>query len=152
VKSIYGEGSTFEFCVIISRPELVEETTEQEIFEKKRLSIDKFSPQRKSVPQILLNHDDSMYSISIPSESVDYTIDKAFSPRPNSARRFLRTSPRHSLQTKRETLQPKCQCPQILVVDDNIFNIVSIQSMLKSVLITSDSASNGEEAIKRLAV
>lgn len=44
-----------------------------------------------------------------------------------------------------------CQCPDILVVDDNAFNIYSLRKQLESFNFKIDSANDGEEAVKQVA-
>lgn len=44
----------------------------------------------------------------------------------------------------------KCVCPPILVVDDDMFEVISLQEILKSLGFQSNYAPNGSEAILRL--
>jgi signal transduction histidine kinase/FixJ family two-component response regulator len=41
-----------------------------------------------------------------------------------------------------------CKCPPILIVDDDIFNIYALQSILKQFAVSAVTAYNGEEAIE----
>lgn len=43
---------------------------------------------------------------------------------------------------------PICECPPILIVDDQLFNRISLTAMLKVHNIASDTANNGIEAVK----
>ena len=43
-----------------------------------------------------------------------------------------------------------CSCPQILVVDDDVFNITALQTILNGLGYSSQSAYNGQQAIKKV--
>ena len=51
------------------------------------------------------------------------------------------------LTTSRET---KCHCPKVLIVDDDVFNITALNIILDKLGFASDSAYNGEQAIKKV--
>lgn len=42
-----------------------------------------------------------------------------------------------------------CQCPAVLIVDDDIFNIAALGSILKKLAIATESAFNGQNAINK---
>ena len=44
----------------------------------------------------------------------------------------------------------KCICPKILVVDDDMFNVICLQEILKNMGFESDYAANGSEALAKL--
>ena len=43
-----------------------------------------------------------------------------------------------------------CQCPSVLVVDDDTFNLEAVENILKSLQITCDIAFNGKEALEKI--
>lgn len=43
-----------------------------------------------------------------------------------------------------------CECPLVLIVDDNLFNITTCQSILKKMKINSDKVNNGLEAVLKV--
>lgn len=45
--------------------------------------------------------------------------------------------------------QEVCRCPEVLVVDDESFNLIAIGSILGSLEISAENAFNGEEAIEK---
>jgi len=45
---------------------------------------------------------------------------------------------------------PKCNCPDILVVDDDAFNHLTLENLIKPFGLTSKSCFNGDEAIKEV--
>ena len=52
----------------------------------------------------------------------------------------------------RETLPKgwKCNCPKVLIVDDDVFNITALNLILEKLGFVSDSAYNGEQAIRKI--
>ena len=44
-----------------------------------------------------------------------------------------------------------CECPKIMVVDDDGFNILTIETMLKSLDIKSDTATSGVECLRKIS-
>lgn len=61
-------------------------------------------------------------------------------------------SMKNRLRKERDSIisLPKCLCPEILVVDDDSFNIIAIESILQSLGRKNDRAFNGLEAIQRV--
>jgi len=63
---------------------------------------------------------------------------------------------RWTLQTTKMHSQPNqspkamCECPRVLIVDDNLFNIMAYEVILKPLGIKSDSAYNGKSALEKL--
>lgn len=59
-----------------------------------------------------------------------------------------------SIQVNENERSSSCQCEQrnqILIVDDNVFNVMTLQCILKeSAGVESDAAVNGEEAVERV--
>src|SRR5690606_11967607 len=46
----------------------------------------------------------------------------------------------------------KCKCPPILIVDDDIFNIMSLEMILKTLSLSCDKAYHGHEALEKLRI
>ena len=46
---------------------------------------------------------------------------------------------------------PPCQCPKVMIVDDDGFNILTLETMLKSLDIESDTALSGTECLKKIS-
>jgi len=49
-----------------------------------------------------------------------------------------------------ENKSPKCSCPNILIVDDDAFNHLTLESIVKSLDLTFKSCFNGDEAVKEV--
>lgn len=53
--------------------------------------------------------------------------------------------------TEKANLNPQlCKCPPILVVDDDIFNIVAFETLVKKLDYQCDSAYNGQQALEKV--
>ena len=50
------------------------------------------------------------------------------------------------LKTRHKT---RCHCPEVLVVDDDSFNIMAVESILHSINLTNHRAFNGQEAVQK---
>ena len=57
------------------------------------------------------------------------------------------SNPLKALRTPRDE---KCKCSKVLVVDDDVFNITALKLILDKLGFVSDSAYNGEQAIKKI--
>jgi CheY-like chemotaxis protein len=54
------------------------------------------------------------------------------------------------ISSVQETKETTCSCSQILVVDDDVFNIMALQHLLKSLCLKCDFAYNGVQAIEKI--
>ena len=62
----------------------------------------------------------------------------------------LNNNPARAIINSHPNLQSgKCLCPQILVVDDDSFNIMAIESILQSINLNNHRAFNGKEGIQK---
>ncbi|KAL4466673.1 hypothetical protein ABPG72_016790 [Tetrahymena utriculariae] len=59
------------------------------------------------------------------------------------------SSDKDKVATKIKSIQWKCECPKILVVDDNDFNLYTIQIRLQQYTIRIDKASSGQIALDK---
>ena len=61
--------------------------------------------------------------------------------------KFLNESSKDEVQTRISTSEKKCNCTNILLCDDEKFNLNAIQNMLKKYKINCDLCNNGKECI-----
>jgi len=68
--------------------------------------------------------------------------------------RLVPTSKRHQSQLHRAfhiEEEVKCQCPRVLIVDDEPFNIIAMKGQLEMFgIIGSEKAFNGKEALEKV--
>mgnify|MGYP000861729448 FL=1 len=132
IESAKGKGSTFSFVIQdLSKCMILAELQEN--------------------PGVELDVIDNSVDISITNDQISngYKMnDYQMNPRPSSLSHISQTS--REYKPHEIDLQITCKCPPILVVDDDCFNIVTIENMLKSLGKTCDIAFNGELAIKKI--
>jgi len=136
VRSNLNDGSRFSFYV--DRNQKLDVQNTSELFLKISSNVlgdgmfDAHSPVNR-IPEFRTN------SLCISRRSMEYLI-------------FNEISPTHSRSpSKQMTLMPpSCLCPKILVVDDDGFNIMAMECLLKQLNLTCDVAYNGKEAIEKV--
>ena len=67
----------------------------------------------------------------------------------NTENRFNSMSEDPLVSDKRSDLMT-CQCPSVLAVDDDTFNLEAVENILKRLHITCDIAFNGKEALEKI--
>jgi signal transduction histidine kinase/CheY-like chemotaxis protein len=156
VETIYGKGSNFKFILedksdhslltVGTFPELV--FADGGVMAKEQL---------KSVCDIS-EHDDELaircplIQFSPPAHTLTSISCKSKNRRRTN---YMTLTNSHggrpsSSSQEEETKLAECRCNKILVVDDDCFNILAVQAILKQLKISCDTAYNGEDAINRV--
>ena len=78
------------------------------------------------------------------------TLETLPSQRPSKTHIYAERIP-EPLPSQRESNSEECKCHRVLVVDDEIFNIVALESICKSVGFTVESAFNGAQALELIS-
>ena len=92
---------------------------------------------------------DSLSLLSVPLEKISLS-ELSVSHSPGShfrAARLIKTQENNFSQLALQVSQ--CLCPEILVVDDDSFNIMAIESILQSINLNNHRAFNGKEGIQK---
>jgi len=81
--------------------------------------------------------------------------EKIFVPQPKIFDSIQTLSSLRSLSSKIETFDSEhlihsCSCPKVLIVDDNPFNTMALETVLRSLQLTTDSVYNGASALQKL--
>ena len=77
-------------------------------------------------------------------------------PEPQSGDRLLRVSDDRLLRisddqvSRRLSVEVKCSCPPILIVDDDAFNLTALEQILHKLRFTCDLAFHGAEALEKI--
>ena len=122
VDSTEGVGSTFTFAIKANLDSLKQEHAEEEIRRRRSssISLELASSQKNDTPDV---------------------------PRFSLGKNFHSVMPRTAISPLPQTSAP-CGCSDILIVDDNGYNLFVLQSYVKSIHLFADEASNGQEAIE----
>lgn len=91
--------------------------------------------------------------ISIPSQLASFLSDMSISFTSNSKSFSSRSKMKiQKIKSKIDglTIQRKCNCPDVLVCDDNSFNILALQYLLESFNQVFESCLSGDEAINKM--
>lgn len=128
VESTLNKGSTFSFWITEKKPNGLsnDENVTREI-EDHSTSMEELSPPKRGSNNRGVPHLDS--PLKFEEKNI---LSKQHAPISNSASK------------------PRCSCPRILVVDDNVFNIIALQTILSKFGYVSDTAYNGQVAIDKI--
>jgi len=131
VDSQYGRGSTFEFVVFNHE---VMTTLEEELATIPTMP-EEHSPQsKKSTIITAMSQPKSGLSHPMFTKSTSYCSSPA-----KSLINFSRKAPKED-----------CSCPKVLIVDDSVYNILVLQTLLRASGLKSDSVYDGKEAIQKV--
>jgi len=147
VRSKYGEGTVFEFVID------VKDFKEGEESEIGNISEIKSRKEEQSEDNSMAKFDFSEIDEKQEFKKIYFSKLTGFTkPTPKNlgsstkTAEYSFTSP---ISTDRQLLVQKdaCKCNTIIVVDDNVFNYVSIKFMLKNLKLECDTATNGKDAL-----
>ena len=148
VHSEYGEGSAFSFTLkhknedisSLELEEIMDEVHDEDIIKRPHKSFTSLVGSilsQKEVPHEHLHEDEVIYQ----KPAKDYFAIK---------RAHKRSSPK-SLRLEMPAVMKPREAQKVLIVDDDSFNILVLESLLSHFGITIDSAINGKEAIQRVS-
>ena len=146
-----GAGSSFHFCVYTDRKEKRKKSSDLQILtENFEDAADKH--QYVFTESIALMFEEplrnSLHEYSPLRTFKNSFISSPSNPRePKSGNPLLRTldDPLFKL-----SIDGKCSCPQILVVDDDAFNLTALEQILHKLHFTCDLAFHGAEALEKI--
>ena len=137
--SEFGVGTTFEFEIMDQNLRVDQSESNHQKFKNNIAFFGSFGSSRA--------FDEGDLQINIRN----YTFVKASNEtdRFETKRNYLQILSERDSLTKSQISAPDCSCPAILIVDDDMFNIAALETLLHSQQLTSVSAFNGKIAIEK---
>jgi len=86
----------------------------------------------------------------IPPEKMSVLSDMSISFTSNSKKSVSDPSKLQEIKSKLENSQKKCACPDVLIVDDDSYNILALQFLTESLNLRYESATSGQEALMKV--
>ena len=94
---------------------------------------------RNLVPEVKILSPEKMSVLS--DMSISFT---------SNSRSISNISKLQEIKTRLEFVQKKCPCPDVLIVDDDSYNILALQFLIESLNLSSENASSAQEAIMKI--
>ena len=100
-----------------------------------------------------LSDPNGTFSFEVPKEK-DSQYDESFDARASqyTLERFIKRSNASTLipQSTSRNITQECNCPKILIVEDDMFNLITMETLLMSLNQKADVAYDGKSAIEKL--
>jgi len=166
VDSSYGQGSTFTFAIEekLGNGSATSKSSETKKRQKRRMLNIPASKSQKEMPKEMSESSES--NADVPSGEGMITTEikiPEFTPPRRNIKSLNLASTAHSCYRKSFStpvktveqpeafiLQNQCKCPKILIVDDDCFNIMALERMLKFLDLKCDCVYEGADAIKKV--
>ena len=151
--SVENVGTTFFLNVFeqeeikITLTERIEETQEQEFSSERGIESHCIEELNREMPQNFTDHNPKRIII-IPNRLIQSSSCSVF---PILNRSPLLSQPSKQFRSLYSIKNPQeCNCPKVLIVDDDSFNVIALEQILSKLEIPCHAAYNGQQAIEKI--